>query len=83
MSNDTRGPVCHPVQRLGALGEALAAAYTCVRSEVQSGALPPKVGGRRVRSGGLGQGRVTEGGAAAKGGLAEGEWACRGRARVE
>lgn len=33
------------MQRLGALGEALAAAYSCVRSEVQSGALPPKVGG--------------------------------------
>ncbi|KAG2427701.1 hypothetical protein HYH02_014533 [Chlamydomonas schloesseri] len=29
-------------QRLGALGEALAGAYTAVRSEVQSGALAPK-----------------------------------------
>ncbi|GFR48350.1 hypothetical protein Agub_g10237, partial [Astrephomene gubernaculifera] len=29
-------------QRLGALSEALSAAYTCVRSEVQSGALPPR-----------------------------------------
>ncbi|KXZ42548.1 hypothetical protein GPECTOR_136g631 [Gonium pectorale] len=31
-------------QRLGALNEALTAAYTAVRSEVQSGALPPKAG---------------------------------------